>query len=196
MTYDVIVIGSGAGGSAAAYASTQAGQRVLLLEKGPHLPKDGSTLDAVSVLRRGRFLSTETWVDGHGRPTIPEEHFNLGGKTKWYGAALLRFSRHEFEPDAAHQCLGWPFGYSELAPYYDEAESIGDSRRVAAVRCHDGSTYQAKTIVLAAGALHSPRLLQHYLERHDASAGIAAVGRNYKSHRSIKSKRRLPDLLQ
>jgi len=274
MTYDAIVIGSGAGGSAAAHALTQAGRRVLLLEKGAPLPADGSTLDPVSVLRQGRFLSTEAWVDRHGRATIPEEHFNPGGKTKWYGAALLRFAPHEFASDSAHQCLGWPFGYDELAPYYDDAERLldsrrfaieadlremanrlcrrdprwrgeaiplglsedilahpdearyfdafatvrglkcdaetkllarirsaphftmltdkavaelvpspADSRRVAAVRCDDGSTYRANVVVLAAGALHSPRLLQPYLEGHDPShAAIAHVGRNYKSH--------------
>ncbi len=274
MTYDAIVIGSGAGGSATAYALTQAGRRVLLLEKGSQLPTDGSTLDPVSVLRNGRFLSTEAWVDRHGRSMIPEEHFNLGGKTKWYGAALLRFAPHEFEPDPAHQCLGWPFGYGELAPSYDEAErllgvrrfpieadfremvtrlarqdprwrseviplglsedilahleearyfdafatvrglkcdaetrllarsrnephftmltdkavselvpSASDSRSVGGVRCEDGSTYEADVVVLAAGALHSPRLLQRYLERHDASGqSLEHVGRNYKSH--------------
>ena len=274
MSYDVIIVGSGAGGSAAAYALTRAGRRVLLLEKGPPLPKDGSTLDPVSVLRRGRFLSTEPWVDRNGRATIPEEHFNLGGKTKWYGAALLRFSPHEFEPDATHQCIGWPFGYAQFAPYYDEAERLlgvrrfaierdlremldrltrqdpqwrsealplglaedilahldearhfdafatvrglkrdaettllasirdephftvltdkpvaeliasdSDRRRVIGVRCDDGSAYLANTVVLAAGALHSPRLLQSLAERHDAPvSGIAHVGRHYKSH--------------
>ena len=56
----------------------------------------------------------------------PEEHFNLGGKTKWYGAALLRFAAHEFEADAAHQCRAWPIGYEELAPFYAEAEALLD----------------------------------------------------------------------
>ena len=49
MHYDIIIIGSGAGGSAAAYHLTQTGKRVLLLEKGPPLPKDGSTLDIEEV---------------------------------------------------------------------------------------------------------------------------------------------------
>ena len=53
---------------------------------------------------------------------IPGEFYNVGGKTKWYGAALLRFAPHEFRPDETHQCLGWPIGHDELAPYYDEAE--------------------------------------------------------------------------
>ena len=43
--YDALIIGSGAGGSAAAYQLARAGRRVLLLEKGRELPRDGSTLD-------------------------------------------------------------------------------------------------------------------------------------------------------
>ena len=124
MKYDVIVIGSGAGGSAVAFHLTQTGKRVLLLEKGLALPRDGSTLDVEKVLRKGAFLSDEPWVDGKGRMTVPEEHFNLGGKTKWYGAALLRFAPHEFDADPAHQCPAWPFGHATLAPFYEEAEQL------------------------------------------------------------------------
>jgi len=63
MQYDVIIIGSGAGGSAAAYHLTQTGKRVLLLEKGEPLPIDGSTLDVDTVMRRGAFLNDEPWLD-------------------------------------------------------------------------------------------------------------------------------------
>ena len=68
---------------------------MLLLEKGEALPRDGSTLDVDTVMRRGAYLSTESWLDRSGRLVVPEEHFNLGGKTKWYGAALLRFGMLE-----------------------------------------------------------------------------------------------------
>ena len=105
MRYDVIIIGSGAGGSAAAYHLTQTGRRVLLLEKGEALPRDGSTLDVDTVMRRGAYLSTESWLDRAGKLIVPEEHFNLGGKTKWYGAALLRFGTREFKADPDHRCL-------------------------------------------------------------------------------------------
>ena len=122
--YDAIVIGSGAGGAAAAYRLALAGLQVVLLEKGSHLPTDGSTLDIGRVVRDGAFLSREAWVDGQGHRLTPEERFNVGGKTKWYGAALLRMAEREFLPDTTHQCLGWPLSATDLAPYYDEAEGL------------------------------------------------------------------------
>ena len=88
-----------------AYRLALGGLRVALLEKGTHLPTDGSTLDVARVVHEGVFLSQERWMDGRGRPIQPEEHFNVGGKTKWYGAALLRYGEHEFSPDIEHGCL-------------------------------------------------------------------------------------------
>lgn len=122
--YDAIVIGSGAGGAAAAYRLVQNGLKVIVLEKGDHLPLDGSTLDIRKVVHEGRFLSREQWVDGTGRRLVPEEHFNVGGKTKWYGAALLRFGEHEFRADPDHQCLPWPLKLPDMEPYYRQAESL------------------------------------------------------------------------
>ena len=122
--YDAIVIGSGAGGTAAAYRLVLGGLRVALLEKGGHLPTDGSTLDIRRVVHGGEFLSREAWRGGRGQPLRPEEHFNVGGKTKWYGAALLRFSDHEFRPDLVHGCAGWPIALGDLAPYYSEVERL------------------------------------------------------------------------
>ena len=122
--YDAIVIGSGAGGAATAYRLVQAGLKVILLEKGDHLPVDGSTLDIQRVVHEGRFFSREIWKDGRGRRVCPEEHFNVGGKTKWYGAALLRFGAHEFHADSAHQCRNWPLSLADMESYYEEAERL------------------------------------------------------------------------
>lgn len=124
-----IIVGSGAGGCAAAYRLARAGLRVLLLERGEALPTDGSTLDVRKVLGEGAFKSTEIWRDGEGRRFAPEEFFNLGGKTKWYGAALARFGADEFEPDRMRGFLEWPIAYGELMPYYEEAEGLLETRR-------------------------------------------------------------------
>jgi|APTNR8051073442_1049403.scaffolds.fasta_scaffold02524_4 choline dehydrogenase-like flavoprotein len=274
--YDFIIVGSGAGGSAAAHRLAATGKRILILEKGQPLPGDGSTLDVGTVFREGRFKSREPWLDGKGRTVMPEEYFNVGGKTKWYGAALLRFQPNEFEADPQHRCLGWPIAYDDVAPYYDRAERLlmvrhfaiepelraildhverqdpdwreqplplgldplilnhpeearhfdgfasakdlksdaearfldalaaanhvdlvtgaavtaleparDDPRRVAGVRCADGARYEGDTVLLAAGALHSPRLLESYLRTTglaSASASFPNVGQNYKCH--------------
>lgn len=130
-SFDVIIVGSGAGGAAAAYRLAMAGVSVLVLEKGPPLPHDGSTLDDLRVVTRGEFLSKEPWIDGVGRPICPQEHFNVGGKTKWYGAAVLRYSPEEFKADPGYAARGWPIDYADLAPYYDEAERLLSVRTFA-----------------------------------------------------------------
>lgn len=124
MHYDFIIIGSGAGGSAAAYRLAMADKQVLLVEKGKELPHDGSTLDFQKVINDGLFKSKEPWLTNEGKPFVPEEYFNLGGKTKWYGAALLRFDPSEFAAEPEFQCIGWPISYNELSPYYDEVEAL------------------------------------------------------------------------
>ena len=103
MIFDAVIVGSGAGGCAAAYRLANMGLRVAIVEKGKELPRDASTLDFDKVVHRGLFKSKELWRDGHGQQFAPEEFFNVGGKTKWYGAALLRYGRHEFE---AERCRG------------------------------------------------------------------------------------------
>src|SRR5262245_35230715 len=90
--YHALIVGSGAGGSAAAHRLALAGLDVLLLEKGRELPRDATTLDFRTVVSEGRFKSRERWRDGRDRELEPEEYFNVGGKTRWYGAALLRYS--------------------------------------------------------------------------------------------------------
>jgi len=275
-TYDAIIIGSGAGGSAVAYALVTAGKRVLMLEKGGQLPRDGSTLDVQRVFKQGEFKNKEAWQNNRHSSFVPEEFYNVGGKTKWYGAALLRFSPHEFDADAAFKCLGWPISYTDMAPYYQQAEALfgvhhfpnepqlqglierivasdpnwqpqalplglkqeilqhpreakhfdgfaspggykadaegnllaplannegftlhtqkevvgllaaGHSpRQITGVRCADGSRYHAPRVILAAGAMSSPRLLQDHL----AHTGLdqtwppaALVGANFKLH--------------
>jgi choline dehydrogenase-like flavoprotein len=80
MKYDAFIIGSGAGGSAAAYQLTQMGKRVLLLEKGMILPKDGSTLDVEKVVKRKLFVDDDPWLDRAEQIIIPQERSNVGGK--------------------------------------------------------------------------------------------------------------------
>ena len=274
-SFDYIIIGSGAGGAAAAWRLAQDGSRILIIEKGESLPKDGSTLDLNQVVRQSRFSSTEAWRTPGGSKVTPKEYFNVGGKTKWFGGALVRFDRDEFEADPTHRCPAWPLAYHEFEPYYSEAERLLGARkfdvepdldrivtrlrkldgqwqqadlplgldpdirtypreaqrfdggfasprglksdaevkllapikgssnvtllsgheaialespddrpnRIGAVRCANGEVFRAHTVILAAGALHSPRLLQRYADSHQNSAAARLrVGRNYKQH--------------
>ena len=276
MHYDYIIIGSGAGGSAAAHELVQSGATVLLVEKGRELPADGTTLDVEQVIRQAHFKSKEIWLDPKRKEFAPEEYFNIGGKTKWYGAAVLRYAPHEFEADPAHQCLPWPLRYQDLEPYYDAAErrlgvhlfpgepnlsaivkriqhkdsswhseplplalspdivhhheeaahfdafasvkglkadaehvfidpirnaanfqlhggdavsqlltDASDPRRITGVITENGQRFTGQTVLLAAGALHSPRLLQDYLTTSGLDQELTSaplVGCYYKQH--------------
>ncbi|MEE8633752.1 MAG: FAD-dependent oxidoreductase, partial [Methyloceanibacter sp.] len=122
--HDVIIIGSGAGGASVAFKLVNAGKRVLLIEKGPYLPRNSSTLEVRQVFVDGVFKNHVVWLDGKGHDFVPGEFYNVGGKTKWYGAALFRFRPVEFEAEAGYDLLGWPFGYETLKPYYDEATAL------------------------------------------------------------------------
>jgi choline dehydrogenase-like flavoprotein len=171
--YDSIVIGSGAGGAACAYALTRAGRRVLLLERGERLPKDGSTLAADQVLKHGRFKDGEPWQDRTGQAIAPSEFPNLGGKTKWYGAALLRFPPEHFAAEEGHECRGWPIDYQALEPFYAQAEALmqvrpfapePDMQRIAArLVAHDrGWRYAPLPLGLAAGILDDRAEADHF----------------------------------
>jgi choline dehydrogenase-like flavoprotein len=167
--HDVIIVGSGAGGAAAAYRLVLAGLNVLVLEKGAPLPHDGSTLDDERVVTRGEFLSKESWLDGSGNTICPEEHFNLGGKTKWYGAAVLRYSPQEFAADLEYGARGWPISHADLEPYYEEAERLLGARTFA---CEPGlerilgrlsaanPAWQSSPLAMAL----SPDILRNHLE--------------------------------
>jgi choline dehydrogenase-like flavoprotein len=172
-SWDVIVIGSGAGGSAAAYRLATVGLRVLILEKGPYLPRDGSTLDVQRVVSDRAFISTESWRDGRGKGLVPEEHFNVGGKTKWYGAALLRFSPEEFLADDAFAGRAWPISHADLVRYYEEAEQLlgvrqfdcePDLRRILVALDAQRSGWQSAPLPLAMSAniLQSPVEATHF----------------------------------
>ena len=89
-TYHTIIVGSGAGGSAAAYNLVQADQQVLLLEKGGVLPRDGSTLDVKTVFKEGRYKNKDTWVDKKNNIFVPSEFYNVGGKTKWIAGSMIK----------------------------------------------------------------------------------------------------------
>ncbi len=126
MRYDVVIIGSGVGGSAVALKLAGTGARVLVLERGPRLPREPQNRDAEAVFVEQRYRSRETWVDGAGRPFRPGQYYYVGGHTKFYGTAMFRLRERDFEalPHEEGVSPAWPIRYADLAPYYDEAEGL------------------------------------------------------------------------
>src|SRR5690348_18341976 len=94
--YDVIVIGTGAGGGTFAHRIAPSGKRVLLLERGDYLPRERDNWDSGAVFVRAKYRAPEFWYDRHGNEFPPEVNYYVGGNTKFYGAALFRLRPEDF----------------------------------------------------------------------------------------------------
>jgi choline dehydrogenase-like flavoprotein len=122
--YDVIVIGTGAGGGTLAHTLAPSGKRILLLERGNFLPREMENWDPEAVFVGGRYISEETWYDAAGRPFQPQVHYFVGGATKMYGAALYRLRPQDFQ-EVRHVdgvSPAWPLSYDDFEPWYTRAE--------------------------------------------------------------------------
>ena len=124
--YDVIIIGTGAGGGTLAWRLATTGKRILLLERGGYLPREPENWDSREVFLKERYLSDERWLDRSGTPFKPHQHYWVGGNTKFYGAILFRLRERDFGEVQHYGGLSpaWPIGYDELEPYYAEAEEL------------------------------------------------------------------------
>ncbi|MGI2069089.1 GMC family oxidoreductase [Shewanella baltica] len=144
--YDVVVVGSGAGGAMAAYTLTKEGKKVLMLEAGrDYDPKTESPMFRTNaeapLMGAGNvdkdFGFYDATVDGGW--TVPDEPYTtaedsdflwwrarmLGGRTNHWGRFSLRFSEHDFK-GKSRDGLGadWPFEYKDIAPWYDKTEEL------------------------------------------------------------------------
>jgi choline dehydrogenase-like flavoprotein len=124
--YDVIIVGSGAGGGTLAHTLASSGKRVLLLERGDFLPRELQNWDPKPVFVDGRYISKDTWFGSDGKPFQPQVHYFVGGATKLYGAALYRLRPQDFE-EVKHVngiSPAWPLSYDDLEPWYCRAEQL------------------------------------------------------------------------
>ena len=124
--FDVIIIGTGAGGGTLAYRLAPSGKKILLLERGDYVPREADNWNPRSVNVEGKYQAKESWHDKDGKPLHPHTNYWVGGNTKFYGAALFRLRQQDFG-EIRHQggiSPAWPIGYDELEPYYTEAEQI------------------------------------------------------------------------
>src|SRR4051812_3375145 len=148
-TYDVIVVGSGAGGGQTAYTCTMSGAKVLMLEAGrnynpvtetPMFQTNGvAPLGGQGTVDKP-FGFHDATVDGGwevpGEPytsasSDPNRKFlwwrarMLGGRTNHWGRIALRNGPYDFKPKS-RDGLGfdWPISYEDVAPYYDKVEML------------------------------------------------------------------------
>ena len=144
--YDVIIVGSGAGGGMSAYVLTQAGLKVLMLEAGRNYDAVAesamfNTPAQAPLLGEGTsdkpFGYYDATVDGGW--TVPGEPYTvaegseflwwrprmLGGRTNHWGRIALRFGPYDFKP-YSRDGLGfdWPVSYEDIAPWYDKVERL------------------------------------------------------------------------
>jgi len=124
--YDVIVIGSGAGGGTLARTLAASGLKILVLERGDWLPQEPQNWDAEEVFQKNRYVSKDTWYDKHGKPFQPGSHYFVGGATKMYGAAHFRLRQQDFEELVHFDGISpaWPLRYSDFEPWYQRAEEM------------------------------------------------------------------------
>lgn len=125
--FDIIIIGTGAGGGTLAYALKDSGARILLIERGDYLPSEPQNWQPAAVFDEKRYKPGDDWHDVCGGGTFsPGVHYFVGGNTKVYGAALPRLREADFGP-VEHEggtSPAWPITYDDLEPYYARAEQI------------------------------------------------------------------------
>ncbi|MBI3795842.1 MAG: GMC family oxidoreductase, partial [Deltaproteobacteria bacterium] len=124
--YDVIIIGTGAGGGTLAYKLAPSGKRILLLERGDFVPREKENWDSHAVVTENRYHIKEAWLDREGNEFHAGTHYFVGGNTKFYGAALIRLRKEDFG-ELRHKgglSPAWPIKYDDLEPYYTQAEHL------------------------------------------------------------------------
>ncbi|MDR3509454.1 MAG: GMC family oxidoreductase [Caulobacteraceae bacterium] len=125
-SFDIIIIGSGAGGGTLAQRLAATGKKILILERGEHLPREAENWDPKTVFIDKKYNTKEHWYDKAGKPFIPNTHYWVGGNTTFYGAALMRLREGDFQETqhAGGVSPAWPITLEEMDPYYTEAEHL------------------------------------------------------------------------
>ncbi|MGO9141581.1 MAG: GMC family oxidoreductase N-terminal domain-containing protein, partial [Streptosporangiaceae bacterium] len=122
--YDIMIIGTGAGGGTLARTLAPSGKRILVLERGNFLPREMANWDPGQVFVDGTYISPDTWYDSAGTAFQPQVHYFVGGATKLYGAALYRLRPEDFGEIQHADGLSpaWPVSYDDFEPWYTRAE--------------------------------------------------------------------------
>jgi choline dehydrogenase-like flavoprotein len=158
-SYDVIIIGTGAGGGTLARHLAPSGKRILLLERGDWLTREPQNWDTAEVFVDNRYISADTWYDASGSTFQPQIHYFVGGATKLYGAALYRLRKEDFGELRHHDGISpaWPISYDDLEPYYTLAEQHYE---VHGARGEDPTEPPASAPYPFPAVSHEPRIQQ------------------------------------
>ena len=124
--FDVIIIGTGAGGGTMAHALSGTDARILIIERGDFVPQEPENWDPDAVWKKLRYRTTERWLDERGHEWTPYTHYGVGGNTKYWGSVLYRLREQDFHAVEHADGLSpaWPICYDTLAPYYERAERL------------------------------------------------------------------------
>lgn len=129
---DIVIIGSGVGGSTLAAGLAGSGADILILEAGDHLPDRPENRDPRAIFQQGIFRPKERWYDETGKTFNPGNYYNVGGNSKFYGAVLTRYRAEDFKEMQHMEGVSpaWPFPYEELEAWYGKAEALFQVRGV------------------------------------------------------------------
>jgi len=126
--YDIVIIGGGAAGSTLARYLAPSGKKILILERGNWLPREKRNWDVNEVMLKRCYETSEVWLDKNGEDVLSNAHYNVGGNSKFWGAALFRFRERDFSkvehPDGISP--EWPLKYRDFEPYYTLVEKMYD----------------------------------------------------------------------
>jgi len=124
--YDVIIIGTGAGGGTLAHRLAPTGKKILILERGTFLPREKANWNPTEVFKQERYYNTGTWYDKNGQEIHPAAGYWVGGNTKFYGGTLFRAREEEFNTVFHKGGISpeWGLKYADFEPYYTQAEKL------------------------------------------------------------------------
>lgn len=167
--YDVIIIGTGAGGGTLARRLAPSGKKILILERGDYVKREPDNWNSRAVNVEAKYNTKEVWYDRDGKPLHPHTNYNVGGNTKFYGAALFRMRREDFGELRHHDGVSpaWPISYDELEPYYTQAEEM---YQVHGNRGEDPTEPPASSAYPFPALTHEPRI--EHLADDFAESGV------------------------
>ncbi|MCI0354691.1 MAG: GMC family oxidoreductase [Acidobacteria bacterium] len=190
--YDVIIIGTGAGGGTLAYKLAPSGKKILVLERGDYVPREKKNWDPKAVNVEGLYQTKEKWRDQDGKELHPHTNYYVGGNTKFYGAALFRLRREDFGELRHYGGISpaWPISYNDLEPYYLQAEQL---YHVHGLRGEDPTDPPASGPYPHPPVSHEPRIQQlsddfarHGLKPFHVPVGVMLDEANRRTSKCIR----------